>query len=106
MLEAAIWIGVVIGGVALLGTLELARSNSFLKSHAEEIKSGLPIVALFLLIVLTGSVAVFFFFLYFLASIWQFSLAVIFAVFVFPRSPHQEGSGPGGSRRSTWGRLR
>ena len=83
MLAAAIWIGVVLGGVALLGAVEFARSNSSLRAQAEELKAGLPILALFLLIVITGSVAVVFFFLYFLASFWQFSLAAIFMVFVF-----------------------
>ena len=83
MLEAAIWIGVVISGVAVLGAVEYVRSRPFFKAHGEDIKAGLPIVGLFLLLLITSSVAVVFFFLYFLASTWQFSLAIIFIVFVF-----------------------
>ncbi len=83
MLEAVIWIAVGLGGVALLGAIEFARSNSVLRTHLEELRAGLPIVALFLLIIITGSLAVVFFFIYFLGTFWQFSLAVIFMVFVF-----------------------
>ena len=83
MFEAGIWIAVVFSGVAVLGVVELVRSSAFVKAHGEEIKAGLPIVGLILLLLITGSVAVMFFFLYFLASFWQFSLAVIFMVFIF-----------------------
>lgn len=83
MLEAAVWIGVVLSGIAVLGAVEFVRSNSFFKAHGEDIKAGLPIVGLILLLLITGSVAAVFFFLFFLASFWQFSLAVIFLVFVF-----------------------
>ena len=83
MVEAAIWIGVVVCGVAALGVVEYLRKLPFFKVHGEGIKAGLPYIFLVLLILITGSVAVFFFFLYFLESVWQFSLAVIFMVFVF-----------------------
>ena len=83
MLEAAVWIGVILSGIAVLGVVEFVRSNSFFKAHGEDIKANLPIVGLILLLLITGSVAAVFFFLYFLASFWQFSLAVLFMVFVF-----------------------
>ncbi len=83
MFEAGIWIAVVFSGVAVLGVVEIARSSSFLRARGEEIKSGLPFLFLALLVLITGSVAVLFFFLYFLASVWQFSLAVLFMVFIF-----------------------
>ena len=83
MVEAAIWIGVVVCGVAVLGVFEYLRNSRYFRAHGEGIKAGLPFLFLALLILVTGSVAVVFFFLYFLASIWQFSLAVIFMVFVF-----------------------
>ena len=83
MLEAAIWIGVVLGGVAVLGVVEYVRSNSFFKAHSEEIKSNLPIFFLFLLTLITGSIAALFFFLFFLGSAWQFALAGVAAIYVF-----------------------
>ena len=83
MLEAAIWIGVVACGVVALGVIEYLRNSSFFRTHGEGIKAGLPFFFLILLILITSSLAVFFFFLYFLAPIWQFSLAVLFMVFVF-----------------------
>ncbi len=83
MLEAAIWIGVVLGGVAVLGVVEIVRSNSFFKAHSEEIKSNLPIFCLFLLTLIAGSVATLFFFLFFLESVWQIALVGIAATFVF-----------------------
>ena len=83
MVEAAIWIGVVVCGVAALGVVEYLRNNSFIRAHGEGIKAGLPFLFLVLLILITGSLSVFFFFLYFLAGIWKFSLAVVFLVFIF-----------------------
>lgn len=83
MLEAAIWVGVLLSGVVVLGVVECVRSNSFFKTHSEEIKSNLPIFFLFLLTLITGSVAAVFFFLFFLGSVWQFALIAIAAVFVF-----------------------
>lgn len=83
MFEAGIWIAVVFSGVAVLGVAELVRSSAFMRARGEEIKAGLPFIFLVLLILITGSVAAVFFFLYFLAPIWQFSLAVLFMVFVF-----------------------
>ena len=83
MLEAAVWIGLILSGVAVLGAVEFVRSRPFFKAHGEDIKAGLPIVGLILLLLITGSVSVVFFFLFFLAPFWQFSLAVIFMVFVF-----------------------
>lgn len=83
MLEAVVWVGVILGGVAVLGAVEFVRSRQFFKTHGEEIKAGLPIVGLILLLLITGSVSVVFFFLYFLAAFWKFSLAVIFLVFIF-----------------------
>ena len=83
MLEAAIWVGVLLSGVVVLGVAEYVRSNSFFKTHGEEIKSNLPIFFLFLLTLITGSVAAVFFFLFFLGSVWQFALIAIAAIFVF-----------------------
>ena len=83
MLEAAVWIGIVLSGVAVLGAIEFVRSRAFVKNRSFEIKSGLPIVGLLLLFLITGSVSVVFFFLYFLAAFWKFSLAIIFLVFIF-----------------------
>ncbi len=83
MLEAAVWIGVILSGVAVLGAVEFVRSRPSIRAHGEAIRSGLPIVGLFFLLLITGSVAMLFFFRFFLASFWQFSLAALFLVFVF-----------------------
>ena len=83
MFEAGIWIAVVFSGVAVLGVAELVRSSAYLRARGEEVRSALPFLFLVLLVLITGSVSVVFFFLYFLASVWQFSLAVLFMVFIF-----------------------
>ena len=83
MLEAVVWIGVVLSGIAVLGVVECVRSNSFFKAHSEEIKSNLPIFFLILLTLITGSIAAVFFFLFFLGSVWHFALVAIAAIFVF-----------------------
>ena len=83
MLEAAIWIGIALSGLAVLGIIEYARSNSVIRAHGEAIKAALPIAALFLLGFITAAVAVLFFFLYFLSDFWQYALIVGGAVFAF-----------------------
>ncbi len=83
MLEAAIWIGVALSGVVLLGIFEYLRSNSFIKAHGEGIKAGLPTAFVILLLVIAASVAALFFFLFFLAAFWINGLIVIGIIFVF-----------------------
>ena len=76
MLEAAIWIGVALAGLALLGIFERVRTSSFVRANSETIKGALPIAALALLGFIAGSVATLFFFLFFLVDFWQYALAV------------------------------
>ena len=82
MFEAAIWIGVALAGLALLGVLERARTSSYVRENSEAIKSALPMVALALLGLLAGSLATFFFFLFFLVDFWQYALVVGALTFV------------------------
>ena len=76
MLEVAIWIGVALAGLVLLGLFERARSSSFIRAHSEAIKAALPIAAFALLGFTAGAVATLFFFLFFLVDFWQYALAV------------------------------
>ena len=76
MLEAAIWIGVVLSGLVLLGLFERARTSSFVRSNSEAIKTALPIAAFALLGFVAGSLATFFFFLFFLVDFWQYALVI------------------------------
>ena len=76
MIEAAIWTGVALAGLALLGFFERVRASSFVRTNSETIKAALPIVALALLGFIAGSVATLFFFLFFLVDFWQYALAV------------------------------
>ena len=82
MLEAAIWIGVSLAGLALLGIFERVRASSFVRANSEAIKAALPIAALALLGFIAGSVATLFFFLFFLVDFWQYALAVGGVAFV------------------------
>ena len=83
MLEAAIWIGVSLAGLVALGVFERVRSSSFIRANGEGIKNALPIAALILLTLIAGSVAVLFFFLYFLGDFWQYGLVIGGLTFVF-----------------------
>ena len=83
MLEVAIWIGVVLFGLAALGVVEYVRSNSFIRTHRGEILAALPIAALMLLALVTAAISMLFFFLFFLADFWQYGLIAIGAIFVF-----------------------
>ena len=76
MLEAAIWIGVVLAGLVLLVVFERVRSSSFFRANSEAIKAALPLVALALLFFIAGSVAMLFFFLFFLVDFWQYALVI------------------------------
>ena len=82
MLEAAIWIGVALAGLALLAVFERLRSSSFMRANSEAIKSALPIAALALLVFVAGSVATLFFFIFFLIDVWQYALVIGFVTFV------------------------
>lgn len=82
MLEAAIWIGVALAGLLLLGVFERARASSFIRANGEAIKAALPIAALFLLGFIAGSVATLFFFLFFLIDFWQYALVIGGVTFV------------------------
>lgn len=82
MLEAAIWIGVALSGLALLGLFERVRNSSFVRANSESIKAALPIVALALLGFIAGSLATFFFFVFFLVDFWQYAIVVGAVTFV------------------------
>ena len=81
MLEVAVWIGVVVVGLAVLAFLEVLRSNSFICAHREEIRMALPTVALCALASTAGAMAVLFLFRFFLGDVWQYALPV--AIFLF-----------------------
>ena len=81
MLEVAVWIGVVVVGLAVLAFLEVLRSNSFIGAHRGEIWMALPTVALCALASIAGAGAVLFFFRFFLGDVWQYALPV--AIFTF-----------------------
>ena len=80
MLEVAVWIGVVVVGLAVLAFLEVLRSNSFIRAHREEIRMALPTMALCALASIAG--AVLFSFRFFLGDVWQYALPVTFFLFV------------------------
>ena len=82
MLEAAIWIGVALAGLVMLGLIERVRSSSIVKANSEAIKAALPIAALALLGLIAGSVATLFFFLFFLVDFWQYALVIGGVTFV------------------------
>ena len=81
MLEVAVWIGVVVVGLAVLAFLEVLRSNSFICAHREEIRMALPTVALCALASTAGAMVVLFLFRFFLGDVWQYALPV--AIFLF-----------------------
>ena len=116
MLEVAIWIGVVLGGITALGVVEYIRSNSFIKAHRGDLLAALPIAALALLVFIAAAVSMLFFFLLFLADFWQYGIIAIGAIFVFlvmrirkenpfrglmlqPRGAVGEGAAPAGRIR-------
>ncbi len=88
MLEVAIWIGVALAGLLLLGAFERVRSgyfiraSYFIRANGEAIKDALPIAALFFLGFIAGSVATLFFFLFFLIDFWQYALVIGGVTFV------------------------
>lgn len=83
MLEVAIWIGVVLSGLAALGLVEYIRANSFIKTHRGAILAALPIAALSLLAFIAAALAMLFFFLFFLADFWEYGLIALIAIFIF-----------------------
>ena len=82
MLEVAVWIGVVVVGLAVLAFLEVLRSNSFIGAHRGEIWMALPTVVLCALASIAGAGAVLFFFRFFLGDVWQYALPVAIYTFV------------------------
>lgn len=76
MLEAAVWIGIALCGLAVLGIFEYVRTRPIIKANSEAIKAALPIAALGILGFIAGSVATLFFFLFFLVDFWQYALVV------------------------------
>ena len=84
MLEVAVWIGVVVVGLAVLAFLEVLRSNSFIGAHREEIRMALPTVALCALASIARAGAMLFFFRFFLGDVWQYALPVAIFMFVIP----------------------
>lgn len=83
MFDAAIWIGVALFGLLLLGIFERVRTSSFIRANGETIKAYLPIAALAFLGFLAGSIAYLFFFLFFMADIWQYALIIGGVTFAF-----------------------
>ncbi len=76
MLEAAVWIGIALCGLAVLGIFEYVRTRAVIKANSKAIKEALPIAALGFLGFIAGSVATLFFFLFFLVDFWQYALVV------------------------------
>ena len=83
MLEIAIWIGVFLCGVAGLGAVEYIRSRRLVRVNGEAIKAALPVAALILLLAIAGSMAVLFFFLFFLSDYWEYALIFGGLLFAF-----------------------
>ena len=74
MLELAIWIGIVLCGVAVLGLFEYLRVKRIIRINTQFLKAVLPIAALMLLLGIAGAMAALFFFLYFLSDYWEYAL--------------------------------
>ena len=74
MLELAIWIGIAVCGVALLGAIEFIRAKGIIRVNKAALRSFLPIAALMLLMGVAGAMAVLFFFLFFLSDYWEYAL--------------------------------
>ena len=83
MLELAIWIGIALCGVAILGVVEYLRAKQIVRFNTAVIKSVLPVAALMLLMLIAGSMAVLFFFLYFLSDYWEYALVFGGLLFAF-----------------------
>ena len=83
MLEIAIWIGVGLCGVAVLGVLEYLRSRRIVQVDTEALKSVLPVAALILLLAIAGAMAALFFFLFFLSDYWEYALVFGGLLFAF-----------------------
>lgn len=83
MLEVAIWIGVILAGIAALGAIEYLRASPYIKAHRGDILAALPIAALALLVFIAAAVSLLFFFLLFLADFWQYGIIAIGVIFVF-----------------------
>ncbi len=82
MLEAAIWIGIALSGLAALGAFEYVRSRTVIKANGQAIREALPIAALALLGFIAGAISALFFFLFFLADFWQYALVIGGVIFV------------------------
>ena len=83
MLELAIWIGIVLCGVASLGVVEFIRAKRLIRINAAVLKTVLPIAALMLLMGIAGAMAVLFFFLFFLSAYWEYALIFGGLLFAF-----------------------
>ena len=83
MLELAIWIGIAVCGVALLGVVEYLRAKRIIRFNRATITSVLPIAALMLLMAVAGAMAVLFFFLFFLSDYWEYALIFGGLLFAF-----------------------
>ncbi len=83
MLEAAIWIGIVLCGIAVLGVAEYLRAKRIVRFNGDAIKSVLPIAALLLLLSIAAGMAVLFFFLFFLSDYWEYALIFGGLLFAF-----------------------
>ena len=83
MLEIAIWIGIVLCGLAVLGIIEFIRAKGLIRVSGETIRTVLPIAALMLLMTIAGAMAVLFFFLFFLSDYWEYALIFGGLLFAF-----------------------
>ena len=83
MLELAIWIGIAVCGVALLGAVEYLRAKGIIRFNKAAITAVLPIAALMLLMGVAGAMAVLFFFLFFLSDYWEYALIFGGLLFAF-----------------------
>lgn len=83
MLEIAIWIGVVLCGVAALGVAEFIRAKGLIQVSGDTLKTFLPIAALTLLMSIAGAMAALFFFLFFLSDYWEYALIFGGLLFAF-----------------------
>ena len=83
MVELAVWIGIALCGVALLGVVEYLRAKGIVRVNKAALKSFLPVAALMLLMSIAGAMAVLFFFLFFLSDYWEYALIFGGLLFAF-----------------------
>ncbi len=83
MLEIAIWVGIVLCGVATLGAVEFIRAKRLIRFNSQAIRSVLPVAALMLLMTVAGAMACLFFFLFFLSDYWEYALVFGGLLFAF-----------------------